>query len=179
MALGQFKEAVNDFKCVVKTAPSDRDAREKLTECMKEYKRRLFEEAIAAEVEASAIDSIDFANLNVVSDYTGPRLDDGEITLDFVMGLMELYKKQGKLPSKYTYMILKKSRDLMQPLSSIIDIPVPQGKKITVCGDIHGQFYDLMHIFERNGVPSEDHMYLFNGDFVDRVKKIFYFFQLF
>lgn len=29
--------------------------------------------------------------------------------------------------------------------------------------DVHGQFYDLMHIFELNGLPSEDNPYLFNG----------------
>ena len=29
--------------------------------------------------------------------------------------------------------------------------------------DVHGQFYDLLHIFELNGLPSEDNPYLFNG----------------
>jgi hypothetical protein len=32
-----------------------------------------------------------------------------------------------------------------------------------VCGDVHGQYYDLLNIFELNGMPSADNPFLFNG----------------
>lgn len=41
------------------------------------------------------------------------------------------------------------------------------GEPIVIVGDLHGQFYDLVHMLEKAGDPGEIN-YLFLGDYVDR-----------
>jgi serine/threonine-protein phosphatase 5 len=77
-------------------------------------------------------------------------------------------RDQKVLHKKYLWMILLKIKDVLKALPTLVDLTIPDGKEITVCGDTHGQFYDVLNIYNINGHPSAENPYLFNGDFVDR-----------
>lgn len=81
---------------------------------------------------------------------------------------MEEFKQQRKIHRKYVTQILLEAKKVLVSHKNLVDINVTPENEVTVCGDTHGQYYDLLNIFQLNGVPSERNMYLFNGDFVDR-----------
>ncbi|KAH9610509.1 hypothetical protein KSS87_020056 [Heliosperma pusillum] len=100
--------------------------------------------------------------------YSGATIQGKTVTLDFIHNMIHDFKNDKSLHQKFAYEILVQTKELLRPLPTLVDIEVPEGNKITVCGDVHGQFYDLINIFDINGFPSDDNPYLFNGDFVDR-----------
>jgi serine/threonine-protein phosphatase 2B catalytic subunit len=59
--------------------------------------------------------------------------------------------------------ILKKGLDILKNEPNLIKISEP----VVVVGDIHGQYYDLVHMLNKAGHPSKLN-YLFLGDYVDR-----------
>ncbi|XP_016842872.1 serine/threonine-protein phosphatase 5 [Nasonia vitripennis] len=169
MSLGKFKLALKDYEAVMKARPNDKDAKAKFTECNKIVKKLAFEKAIAVEENKKSIaDSINLEAMTIEDEYSGPKLEDDKVTLKFMQDLIDWYKKENKLHRKYAYKILLDIKTLFMAQPSLVDITVPDENKFTICGDIHGQYYDLLNIFELNGLPSESNPYLFNGDFVDR-----------
>ncbi len=62
--------------------------------------------------------------------------------------------------------LIDKSMIIFKEQKMLIELEAP----LRVCGDIHGQYYDLLRIFEHCGYPGEFN-YLFLGDYVDRGKQ--------
>ena len=74
--------------------------------------------------------------------------------------------KQVDLKEEEIKFLIDKSLPIIKEQKMLVELEAP----LHVCGDIHGQYYDLLRIFEHCGYPGEFN-YLFLGDYVDRGKQ--------
>eukprot|EP00762_Andalucia_godoyi_P001877 ANDGO_06048.mRNA.1 Serine/threonine-protein phosphatase 5 len=165
MGLLKYKDALEDFRAVMRMNPSDPIAKQKFTLCEKEVRRIAFEEAIESEATKALWQTLDISSMSIESTYDGPQVCQ---TLEDVRQIAEFMRGEKRVHKRMMCDILVRARKIFMDLPSLVDISVPEGNKITVCGDTHGQYYDLLNIFQRNGWPSSSNPYVFNGDFVDR-----------
>jgi serine/threonine-protein phosphatase 5 len=143
----------------------------KLRDCQRLWKAEAFSSAIrddASALSLMATVEADLDKMQVEASYDGPRWEHGNLTQEFIDGMLETFKSDKRIHKKYLYKIILEAAKQHETLQNIERIHIGSDKHLTVCGDTHGQFYDVLKIFELNGPPSAENPYLFNGDFVDR-----------
>lgn len=74
--------------------------------------------------------------------------------------------KEVMLPERQITQLCHASRDVFISQPILLELEAP----LKIVGDVHGQYYDLLRLFEYGGFPPEAN-YLFLGDYVDRGKQ--------
>lgn len=165
LQMGKFKEALKDFEIVRKLVPDDQDAKKRWEECDKKVRSIRFEKAIKAKENRPISETIQLGSVSPSAELT---IGEGTVTDYFVASMKGHFEKEKKLERRDVVFILLEVLKVFTAAPNVVEISVPDGAKINVCGDTHGQFFDTLGIFKRCGEPSSTNWYLFNGDFVDR-----------
>lgn len=78
--------------------------------------------------------------------------------------LVDHFVAEGRLTESQVERILSRGIALLRSEPNLVRVPAP----VTIVGDIHGQFYDLLKMFEVAGSTPPNSRFLFLGDYVDR-----------
>uniref|UniRef100_A0A8C1GMM5 Serine/threonine-protein phosphatase n=1 Tax=Cyprinus carpio TaxID=7962 RepID=A0A8C1GMM5_CYPCA len=111
-----------------------------------------------------------YEQIVVPESYCGPRLS-FPLSVTDTNALLSAFKEEQTLHGKYVLQLLYETKKFLKQMPNIIYLSTSYAKEITICGDLHGRLDDLLLIFYKNGLPSAENPYIFNGDFVDRGKK--------
>ncbi|XP_076844950.1 serine/threonine-protein phosphatase with EF-hands 2 [Brachyhypopomus gauderio] len=110
-----------------------------------------------------------YKDVEVTDTYSGPHLS-FPLNLHQVAQLLEAFRHKQLLHSRYVLQLLGETWKLLRVLPNINTVFLCRGQEVTICGDLHGHVEDLLLVFYKNGLPSTETPYVFNGDFVDRGK---------
>lgn len=134
----KHRDALRDWKLVVKKAPNDATAKLRMVECEKIIKRDAFLKAIEVEDAPSVVEGLDVENMILESGYDGATLGN-EMTLEFIEDMIERFKNGKKIAKKYAYQIIIAVMDISKKEPTMIEYDIEEGHEITVCGDTHGR----------------------------------------
>ena len=148
-----------DYLQACKLAPAEKAIRKEAEDLRNLIKRKQLLEAMSVQ-EGDSITRTD----------SSERIDESveipEFNRDYAMKLIDDLKKDIRPHKEIFRAMLRKIKELNRKMQNIVYLE-PKGK-FYVVGDTHGQFQDVMALFEKFGYPTRETPYLFNGDYVDR-----------
>ena len=106
-------------------------------ECEKIVRKQAFFAAIEVGDEPSASEGLDVDSIAVHPSYDGMHLG-REMTQEFIDDMMERFRNGKTIHKKYVYQIIIAVRDLVHAEPTMVEMEVPEGVELTVCGDTHG-----------------------------------------
>jgi serine/threonine-protein phosphatase 5 len=168
--LFRFEDALDDFNFLLSKFPNEKELIDKIEKTKSQLKKKINSNPNSENnIDISEIEQL-ISSVNIdFNDYKGVIYHGrGSLSLEWIKDVINDMKNNIYLHQKYLLQIIKANIDIFKNQKSLIDIEIKQNEMINICGDTHGQFYDLLNIFKINGYPSEKNPYLFNGDFVDR-----------
>ena len=77
--------------------------------------------------------------------------------------IIEALKRKEKIQENNIQKLCEIAKGILKSEPNTVRVKSP----VTICGDIHGQFDDLLELFKIGGYPPYAN-YIFLGDYVDR-----------
>ncbi|KAI0780072.1 Metallo-dependent phosphatase-like protein [Fomes fomentarius] len=184
----RYKQAIADFKKLLALEPQNQLVRMQLDSTQKILRKVEFEKAslLSLLIDRHAIEMEEEKNAaercyEIIAEggcdtdkgYAGPVLpttDDGKYTvnIEFVRKMIEWFKEGKSIPRRYVWEIALGAHSHFIQEESLVDLVLEDEQTVDVIGDVHGQFYDYLHLLSLTGEPNEAHALLMNGDLVDR-----------
>jgi serine/threonine-protein phosphatase 5 len=188
-AIRELNIALKDCKEARILAPNDLKIKMLTNEISNELKRMRFEQAIDI-VEKSVFSNINWDDLDLLNKELEIEINDKNddvkivngLNDEFVERLIKNFLNEGKMNKHDAFAIVSAANTIFKNEKAMVEIGFNNNvennenyyylneniKKITICGDTHGQYFDVINIFKKFGKVNNEHVYLFNGDFVDR-----------
>lgn len=197
-AIRELNLALKDCKNAKLLNKNDIKIKNLTNEISNEIKKIKFEQAIDViekslfttinfndfeKIESNPNDLEKLLTIEIINESNGDIIISNGLNKEFIEKMIKVFLNGGKLSKFDAFAIVNAVNTIFKNENSMVEIGFKEKsnnnncksyqylsnvEKITVCGDTHGQFYDVLNIFEKFGNVNDNHVYLFNGDFVDR-----------
>jgi serine/threonine-protein phosphatase 5 len=102
----------------------------------------------------------------------------GALTRDWVAGLASTLDWCSRhlpadrlpvvLPAALVQRLVLAAAAILHREANLVRVDPRPGQAVVVVGDVHGQLHDVIFLLRDAGFPSEDRIFVFNGNYVDR-----------